>query len=415
MRAAWALPAMLFLLAGCGHVSGGSSGAGGDYKLYEAANTKQSQLLAVIDSRARTTERRLPFGTPSLDWKHLYSVSSGSLVDTDPATGTVLHKVRLSGPYDLPNATINGIPGGLSQNGQWLVLQSWSSAPAGPITATHMLVFNTTFGSPPARIELNGNFEFDAVSNDGHLVYLIEYLGGSDYRVRVFAVSANQLDPQVVVDKSDSTQSMTGSRLMGVASADGQWLFSVYVRQTSGAFIHALNLGGRFAYCIDLLGSGYATNGDEFDWSLALSPDGNHLYAANATMGVVSEINTQDLDVARTVRLSANPPATSFLFKDVEAKAFGNNSTVLSPDGSTLVTAAAAGVLWIDTATLQVRARALTDWRVWSLGLSPDGRKLYAVRDSGSIAQISMAGRNVEDSFDPLVGDPVALIRVAPA
>ena len=414
IRAAWALPAVLLLVAGCGQVHGGGSVAGGDYKLFEAASTKQSALLAVIDSRTHTTERTLPIGTPSADWRHLYSVTSGSLVDTDPATGAVVHSVALPGPYGLPNATMSGVPGGLSQNGRWLVLLMWDRN-LGLTTATHLLLFDTSLSSRPTRVDLNGNFEFDAISNDGLHLYLIEYLGGSDYRVRVFDVSAGRLDPQIVADKENASESMTGSRVMGVPSADGQWLYSVYVRQKSGAFIHALNLDGGFAFCIDLPGSGYETNGDEFSWSIALSPDGGRLYAANAAMGVVSEIDTHGPSLVRTVRLPSGPAVTSPLFKDVAAKAFGANGTVISPDGRTLVTVGVSSVLWIDAATLQVRASALTGWRVWSLGLSPDGRTLYVLRDSGAIAQVSMAGHNLEDTFNPGAGDPMALMRVAPA
>jgi len=207
---------------------------------------------------------------------------------------------------------------------------------------------------------------------------------------------------------------MTGSRLMGIASADGQWLFSIYVRQNGGAFVHALNLGASFADCLDLPGSGYAKDGNEFQWSLAMSPDGQHLYAINPAMGVVSEIDPRTPDVVRTVQISTGTPVAGSLFTAVEAKTLGNNGAVVTPDGSTLVAAGPTGVVWVDTATLKVRAQALSDWRVWSLGLSPDGKTLYAVSDSGLIAQISMDGSGVEDSFDPRAGDPMALMRVAP-
>jgi hypothetical protein len=67
---------------------------------------------------------------------------------------------------------------------------------------------------------------------------------------------------------------MAGSRLSGIASRDGQWLYSVYVRPDKSAFVHALSLEDPFALCIDLPGSGYSSNPDEFHWSLAVNAAG---------------------------------------------------------------------------------------------------------------------------------------------
>jgi DNA-binding beta-propeller fold protein YncE len=97
----------------------------------------------------------------------------------------------------------------------------------------------------------------------------------------------------------------------------------------------------------------------------------------------------------------------------------GSTSTtqgaVVSHDGKTLVTAGTNGVIWIDTATLQVRSRVLTSWSVWSLAASPDGAMLYAVNDAGSIAELSMTSGKVVATFDPAAGFPMGLLRVEPA
>jgi len=78
---------------------------------------------------------------------------------------------------------------------------------------------------------------------------------------------------------------------------------------------------------------------------------------------------------------------------------------VVSLDGSTLVVAGGSGLVWIDTQALAVRHRALTDWRIWSVGVSPDGRTLYAMSSMGSAT--------VGATFDLSGGQPVALMRVA--
>lgn len=371
-------------------------------------------MLSVIDTRSHGVERRLPLGTTSLDWKHLYSISNRTLSDIDPQTGATLHSTRLPGSYLLPFATLNGLPGGLSQNGQWLVAQNFNDNPDGPPTATHMLVFDTTFSKPPVPIELHGFFEFDAVSNDGKRVYLIEYASASVYRVRFYDVAAGRLDPNLVFDKSDGGDAMTGTRLSGVASPDGRWLFSVYARENASPFVHALDLNSSIAFCLDLPGSGYATSDAAMRWSLALSADGTKLYAANGSVGLVTEIlNLPDgvPTVRRTTPIRQVTAFTGGLIPDVEAKELSVSGAVLSADGKTLVVTGAAGVLWVDTSTMKSVRHELNDWLVASLALSPDGKMLYAVSDTGMIAEVPMAGGSGV-RFAGAPGQPLALVRV---
>jgi hypothetical protein len=405
-------------VAACGSPIGGRGQAAGDYKLYEAGATASSQFVSIVDSHSHSTERRLPLGTPSGDWRHLYSIRGLELVDTDPTTGATLRTIPLPGDYMLPPANLIGMPGGLSQNGRFLVLESWEGGGASPPAATHLLVVDTTlFGSAPVRVDLNGWYQFDAVSNDGDRVYLIEYVSGTDYRVRIYQVAAQQLDPTVVVDKFDPKESMTGTRLGGVASPDGAWLYSVYVRQTSNPFVHALTLSGApIAFCIDLPGSGYSTNPSEMHWSLVLSADESRLFAVNAALGLASEIDATRQSVTRTVHFAASSTnASRSLIPAVEAKELGGSGAVLSPDGKVLVAAGTTGIVWIDTSSLNVNRRGLNDWHVQSLGLSPDGKTLYALKDSGMVAEISMASGSVDSTFDPADGYPIAFMRVAAA
>jgi YVTN family beta-propeller protein len=418
MRGFWAAVCILAVVAACGKAPNAPLVSGADYKVYEA--TSQHFNVAVIDSRSHAAERTLPLGTPSANWKHLYSVNGAMLIDTDPATGQTQHKLRLPGDYKLPPATLSGLPGGLSQDGRWLTLDSFDMDGSTP-SATHLLVVDTSYARSPRRIDLNGFFNFDAISNDGQRLYLIEFISSTNYRVRMYDVGSGRMDPTIVFDKSDGSQAMAGLRLAGVASPDGAWLYSMYVREKQGPFIHALSLDGPIAFCIDLPGSGYGSDGggDSLRWSLALSPDGTRLYAANAATGTVSVINTNSNSfppkVMRTVRVDAGAPVASGPVKDVEAKVFGANGAVLSPDGLTLVTIGTKGIDWIDTTTLKLRTRVLPDWTVWSLALSLDGTTLYALSDSGKVAELSMAGPSLSATFDPGAGQPIALVRVEAA
>jgi hypothetical protein len=341
---------------------------------------------------------------PSRDWKHLYSIVGSSLVDTDPQTGALLNTTLLSGTYQLPPATINGMPGGTSPDGRWLVVESFERSANSVPTATHMLLIDTTSAKVAHRVNLSGHFQFDALSNDGQRLYLIQYLNGKEYYVRLYDVIGSRLEDNIVFDKSDGNQAMVGTRLSGVASPDGHWLFSMYVRENESPFVHALSLDGPFAFCLDLPGSGYANNPAEMRWSLAMDPAA-HLYAVNGATGVVAKIDGSaqfNPQIERTAHLSGGKSAKA-----------GSNAAVISRDGKTLVTAAATGIEWVDTGSLATRMQALGDWHIWSLALSPDGRLLYAVGDNGHIAEVSMATGEVAHTFDPAEGQPMALMRVA--
>ena len=415
MRALVLAIGALVVLAACGRVPAGQVAAG-DYKLYVAASTSSSQQLSVIDSRSHSVELNMPLGTPSPDWTHLYTLNGDTLLDLDPRTGATRRSLRLPGNFQLPPATLSGVPGGLSQNGRWLVLESFDRTDSIP-TATHMLVVDTSYASNPRHIDLKGLFNFDAVSNDGQRVYMIQYLSGNQYHVRFYDLNLAQLDPQIVFDKSDGSAAMAGLRLSGVASPDGHWLYSIYVREHQSPFIHALSLDDPIAFCIDLPGSGYTTNGDEFHWSLALNAAGTHLYAANGATGLVADIGIDNgfpNAQPRVAHQTVGPTASSFA-QNVQAKELGANAAALTPDGLTLVIAGKTGLVWVDTASLKARDTQLADWTVWSVAMSPDGTTLYAVNDAGMIAELPMTGAHTPTKFDGAAGQPMGLIRVAAA
>ena len=359
----------------------------------------------------------MALGTPSPDWTHLYSIQGDNLIDLDPQTGAILNQVRLPGAYQLPPATMTGVPGGLSQNGRWLVVESFDTGANGVRTATHLLLVDTSYANAARQVNLSGFFEFDAVSNDGQRIFLIEYLAGNQYHVRFYDLGAGRLDPNIIFDKSDGSSAMAGVRISGVASRDGQWLYSVYVRSDKSAFIHALNLDVPFALCLDLPGAGYSTNPDELHWSIAMNDAGTHLYAANGATGIVADLPIfgGTPDQMHVAHLNNSQLGQVFGVLNVEAKEFGGNAAVVSPDGQTLVIAGRTGVVWVDTASLKTRDSQLSGWRTSSLAMSPDGATVYAVSDTGLIAELPMAGAHSPTTFGGAGGQPLALIRVAAA
>ena len=217
-------------------------------------------------ARSQAVERSLPSGTPSPDWAHLYSVRGTALVDLDPRTGTARHTVQLGGAFQLPPATLSGLPGGLSPNGRWLVLEAFDSPVNLPATATHFVLIDTSYASAVKRIDLAGYFEFDAVSSDGQRIYMIQSLSNATYHVRVFNVDQGLLDPSIIVDKTDGNSAMSGLKLSSVASRDGHWRSSPYLRQDNGAFIHAPRLAGNLEFCLDVPAPGYRSTESGYRW-----------------------------------------------------------------------------------------------------------------------------------------------------
>lgn len=390
MRHLGAIACLVILAAfACGKPADGVTTSNG-YKVYEATSPSGgSPQLAVIDSTSHSVERSLPLGALSPDGVHLYTVQATTLLDIDPHSGAVARTLALPGSFHLPQMTHAGLLGGLSQNGSWLVLES---------SPTHTLVISTTDWKVSRRVDLTGDFRYDAVSNDGQRLYLIQYLNGRDYNVRLFDLVGGMLDANIVVDKADGNQAMTGLRLGGVYQPDGSWLYSMYVRENGAPFIHALSLDGPFAFCLDLPGSGV-----DLHWSLAMSRDGSRLYAANGALGIVADVEPATNYQPAIKRVAQFDRAG-------QPKQSGGNGAALVLDGRTLIVSTDQGIAWLDTGTLQVHERALRDWKVWSLALSSDGSELYAVNDAGTIAQIATSSTT---TFAGAPGRPIALLTVS--
>src|SRR5439155_233943 len=74
----------------------------------------------------------------------------------------------------LPAVGLDGTPGGMSPDGGWLALQAAPTQQAGKMQS-QLVVLDTTFKKPPTQVTLDGDFWFDAISNNGNALYLLEY------------------------------------------------------------------------------------------------------------------------------------------------------------------------------------------------------------------------------------------------
>jgi YVTN family beta-propeller protein len=351
----------------------------------------------------------------------LYAVEPSTVTTVrwiEAKTGVRLTQLALPGRYALPDED-GPAPSGLSPNGRWLVL----SAAAGP--TSEFAIVDTGAVRLAATVGLTGSFSFDAISDDGTSLYLVERIDAPTarslglntaygYRVRVYDVPSAKLSPTPVLDVKLAAQTtgdnadtrvdgiMNGIYQSSVAGPGGQWYFSFYQNPSRGPFIHVLHLNARNAFCIlDLpnVAGGYEKR---LSWSLALAPSGTRLYAVNGPLGLVSAIDTSTLKVLRSVsveRLGTAEPAGG-------DPAHG---AVVAGDGRRLYFAAERGIALVDTSDLTLRGHFLSDERVRSIALSPDGRRLYAVSSAGVWRMDANTGKHAERLAIPAAS---AILRV---
>jgi DNA-binding beta-propeller fold protein YncE len=350
--------------------------------------------VEVVDAAAGKSIRQLPIGVPAPDWSAIYTAQASggktTLRAIDPTTASVTGQTTVDGVYDVA---------GTSPNGTWLVLQ-WQPSQAeakafdgnGRWQSRYVVIDRTLVGSSKA-IALDGKFSFDAIDNRGTSLFLIEYQspgvssGPLPYQVRLYDLATRALEPGAIVDKTN-TEVMSGDRHAAVFSPDGNWVYTLYRNDVSGPFIHALNLSEHFAVCVDLPTTGKGDFEKQLLWSLAMTKDGQTLYAANGALGVVATVDLKSLSVAHTAQLPLAQAAVArdplaqlrdLLAPTAEAKRVLLGGAALTPDGRILFAIAEKGVLAIDTADLKLRGRYQSDWALDSLALSPDGARLYVV------------------------------------
>jgi hypothetical protein len=166
-------------------------------------------------------------------------------------TGRVRGFTSFKGFYGIPLVTFGGDTGGLSRDGQDLVLATWSGSPT-----TRFLLVNASTFQIRGRARLKGSWSFDAISPDGSQMYLIHYLGTPNqlyqpYEVRAFDWNTLLLYPGAIVDRHEPDEKMTGRPLARTGSPSG-WAYTLYTRVGKPPFVHALDTVHRRAFCVDL-------------------------------------------------------------------------------------------------------------------------------------------------------------------
>jgi hypothetical protein len=340
----------------------------------------------------------------------------GSLIAYDTATGTrrfTLPQGRLSGDgrtffswafaktgttiarYDTANgrfAAASRVPGraivaAVSATGDRVALNV-----LGRRNVTRFAILDARRGTVTQRIALRGAYEAEALSPDGRRLFLIHW-NRNGYDLRNYDFARAKLRPTTLAEPDEK---MSGSAATAIASRDGHWLLTLYVKGDGGSFVHALDLRTGIAHCIDLPWQARQFAGPATA-ALTVSPDGNKLYLANAQLGRVAVVDLRGLRVTRNVS-----------FAPVAARAgLPLWPTAAVTRGGRMLGFAAGRSAWLyDTAYGVVRgpfAAATEDGAlVTGLGFTPDGHRLTALRmDERRVAFDAATGRRVEAVRSP--------------
>ncbi len=208
--------------------------------------------------------------------------------------GRVLRYLTVRGSFGIPQVAFDGTTEGVSRDGKTLVLATYG----GVSGETSFAVLGTTPLRLRKIVALPGTWSFDALSPDGTTLYAIEYLGtgqNTPYNVRAVSLVSGKPVGAPIVDKRNPGEEMNGSPVARATRKDGSWAYTLYARPGGTAFVHALNLRGRNAFCVDLPWRGTERTIQQV--RLALSADGRSLYLRRAGTRLAA-VNTRTFAVA---------------------------------------------------------------------------------------------------------------------
>jgi hypothetical protein len=397
------LSMLLFLLAACGQGSStnispsSTATAPGGESLYVldgytpmGTNSAGQQIIAFRPgSSSPNALVTLPAGLTSMDHRRLYMATPHggqttiSVINTQ--TGTSVRSLVINGNYSTAGQSFNDAV--LSLDGRWLALREMGQMR----NVTTIVLVDTQAVKLVKTIQLDGNFDLDAVSPNSSAIYLLERLndGSGHYYVRLYDVTKNQLYQYPVADKTEiNDPRMTGTAVARQMPGDGTMAYTLYIDTFHKvAFVHVLSLNPGFpsAHCI-FLPVGKSADLLHY-YTLTLSADGSTLYAANGALGVVSEINltppgSNDIWDDKVVATDRFNPGASNVADSGNTRTLYNGA-VLSPDQGTLYFVGMQGIWAVNSSDLHAQrnifAHYLAQQSFTGIALSADGRTLYAV------------------------------------
>ena len=363
----------------------------------------------------------LPVGAPDETWGHILTATPGDRT-------TVVHNLvvqpgfggssqEIPGRWVLPTIGLDPVPVGVTADRRTIVLveadAAYGAAGADRAISRFAVVDGRLgLGYEPRIIELQGAFDFDALSSDGKLLYVAQQVPGpleGRYQVRVVDTATGTMRPDVIVDKRNVDEEMAGHPIDQERRADGM-VMTLY-RGAEYPFVHALSSIEAWAVCIDLPTRGFDDEDAADDWGIVSLGKGKSDVAINGTLGLAVEIDPSELAVRRSVDFEPSAAAAFRLAK------FGHGElgpsgrrVVAAPDGSSLYAAGEGGVVRLGAEELDVQQRYLPATAVDGLALTPDGATLFALTATGGrIARVDAATGEIEGwvgdgGFDRLLG-----------
>jgi hypothetical protein len=211
--------------------------------------------------------------------------------------GKVVRSRLLHGTFTVPAVAYDGSAGGLSADGNSLVLIT--PRQGFPRAKTTFRLLDATLLRPKKSLTLPGDFSFDALSPDGRWLYLIEYYSPVDpvkYRVRALDTVSGKLVPEPIVDPREPREQMNGDPLTRATSVDGRWAYTLYAG-TEHPFVHALDTVRRDARCVDL--DWLTGRRDLPSLRLSLGSGGRELSVRAAGGKALAVVNTRTFEAAR--------------------------------------------------------------------------------------------------------------------
>ena len=361
----------------------------------------QQSSLAVRKVATSEVVRSMPDGLLMPDGVTLVTVDGGG-------TSTLVKKIDRRTGATSASRTIEGT---------WQLYRGYPSFTGASADGTHVVLFGSSYnftdasGAWTARTtlgvldlatwkidptELIGRYSFQAVSNDGRLVYLVDYTSQPS-KPRVYDVTTRALG-DVQGDALPSSDFMVATYAGGFAfqlfsSTESVQIRPDMIQVTPTAKLARIDLASRSVRWVRLPIERALTGEEPLMWSFAPTADGRTLYLVNPAAGSVIEIDVASLQVRRTGHLTASDPGALALLLAAShpvayAKMGYGTGAALSPDGSTLYVLGATGIWAVATASLDVRT--LTRQGAYeTMRVSPDGKRLYVLgRGDGIVSAI---------------------------
>lgn len=307
--------------------------------------------VRVIDLRTGATRWTLPAGIVTGDV--LVHQDGALLTWFDAATG-----VRSGG------AT-------LQQHGRFLLVGTSQDASRAVLerTESRSTSFAIVSRSRQELVKLGGNaWSFDALR--GSKLFLIRTLNDG-YQVRLYDLATRTLVRAALKDPRASA-TISGVPFARASSADGRYLFTLYLGSGGGAMIHELDLVAGTARCVDLPGDGDFAAATT--WALATDPDGRTLWALSPGYGRVVAVDVPGHRVRRTWAFDAGNWTQNA------------GAAVLSPDGAHFALTDARHV-WLIVLEPKLAVRSSSHVAI-ALGWSPDQRQLWVVGERSRVSSL---------------------------